>query len=147
MRDSLQCLCDEFVANRNVIKSKFKFENSYLYPVCASIFCARGVRADADKLLDAKQLLKDKTGVFSNFRGNLKLPVCSMLAAKSAPERRMETAMDNYKLLRQQFGPSSYLALAAFFLIVGKGVGVKQTKSVEHKAIVRCEGESHISAQ
>ena len=116
MRDSLQRLCDEFVANRNVIKSKFKFENSYLYPVCASIFCARGVRADADKLLDAKQLLKDKTGVFSNFRGNLKLPVCSMLAAKSAPERRMETAMDNYKLLRQQFGPSSYLALAAFFL-------------------------------
>ena len=116
MRDSLQRLCDEFVANRNVIKSKFKFENSYLYPVCASIFCARGVRADADKLLDAKQLLKDKTGIFSNFRGNLKLPVCSMLAAKSAPEQRMETAMDNYKLLRQQFGPSSYLALAAFFL-------------------------------
>ena len=127
MRDSLQRLCDEFVANRNVIKSKFKFENSYLYPVCASIFCARGVRADADKLLDAKQLLKDKTGVFSNFRGNLKLPVCSMLAAKSAPERRMETAMDNYKLLRQQFGPSSYLALAAFFLA---DMGVSGSRSI-----------------
>ena len=116
MRDSLQRLCEHFVANRDVLKSKFKLENSYLYPVCASIFCARGVRADADKLLDAKHLLKEKTGVFSNFRGSLTLPVCSMLAAKSAPERRMEYAMENYKILRDQFAPSSYLALAAFFL-------------------------------
>ena len=116
MRDSLQRLCEDFVANRDVLKSKFKWENSYIYPVCASIFCARGVRADADRLLEAKRLLKDKTGAFSNFRGNLKLPVCSMLAAKSAPERRMENAMENYKLLRDQFAPSSYLALSAFFL-------------------------------
>ena len=69
-----------------------------------------------DKLLEAKRLLKDSTGVFSNFRGNLTLPVCSMLAAKTAPERRMEAAMENYKILRDQFMPSSYLALAAFFL-------------------------------
>ena len=93
MRDSLQRLCEDFVANRTVLKSKFKWENSYLYPVCASIFCARGAHADADKLQEAKLLLKDSTGVFSNFRGNLTLPVCSMLAAKSAPERRMENAM------------------------------------------------------
>ena len=116
MRDSLQRLCEDFVANRDELKRKFKWENSYLYPVCAGIFCARGTRADADKLMDAKRLLKEKTGVFSNFRGNLKLPVCSMLAAKSAPERRMEAAVDNYKILRGQFAPSSYLALAAFFL-------------------------------
>ena len=116
MRDSLQRLCEDFIVNRDLLRKKFKWENSYLYPVCAGIFCARGVRADADKLLEAKQLLKDHTGVFSNFRGNLKLPVCSMLAAKSAPERRMENAMDNYKILRDQFLPSSYLALAAFFL-------------------------------
>ena len=116
MRDSLQRLCEDFVANRNVLKSKFKWENSYLYPVCASIFCARGAHADADKLQEAKRLLKDSTGVFSNFRGNLTLPVCSMLAAKSAPERRMENSMENYKILRNQFAPSSYLALAAFFL-------------------------------
>ena len=116
MRDSLQRLCEDFIANRDLLRKTFKWENSYLYPVCAGIFCARGVLADADKLLEAKQLLKDHTGMFSNFRGNLKLPVCSMLAAKSAPERRMENAMDNYKILRDQFLPSSYLALAAFFL-------------------------------
>lgn len=116
MRDSLQRLCEDFVENRDLLRKKFKWENSYIYPVCANIFCARGVRADADKLLDAKHLLKDRTGVFSNFRGSLTLPVCSMLAAKSAPEQRLEAAMDNYKLLRGQFGPSSYLALAAFFL-------------------------------
>ena len=116
MSDSLQRLCEDFVANRDVLKSRFKLENSYLYPVCAGVFCARGVRADADKVQEAKRLLKSKAGVFSNFRGSLTLPICSMLAAKSAPERRMEYAMENYKILRDQFAPSSYLALAAFFL-------------------------------
>jgi hypothetical protein len=128
MRDSLQRLCEDFVANRDVLKRKFKWENSYLYPVCASIFCARGVRADADRLTDAKRLLKDKTGVFSNFRGNLTLPVCSMLAAKSSPERRMEYAIENYRILREQFAPSSYLALAAFFLA---DMGVSDSRAQE----------------
>ena len=81
MRDSLQRLCEDFIANRDLLRKQFKWENNYIYPVCAGIFCARDVRADADKLLDAKHLLKEKTGVFSNFRGSLTLPVCSMLAA------------------------------------------------------------------
>lgn len=144
MRDSLQRLCEEFIANRDLIRKKFKWGNSYLYPVCASIFCARGVCADADKLLYAKHLLKEKTGVLSNFRGNLTLPVCSMLAAKSAPERRMESAVENYKILRDQFAPSSYLALAAFFLADMGVSGSRAQEAAERgKRIYKCMKQEH----
>lgn len=144
MRDSLQQLCTSFLANRDVLKRKFKFESNYMYPVCASIFCARGVSADEDRLLESKRLLKEKTGVFSNFRGYLTLPVCSMLAAKSAPERRMESAMENYRILREQFSSSSYLALAAFFLAdMGVGGSRAQEAAERGKRIYRRMKQEH----
>ena len=121
MRPSLQERCDLFIENRDVIKETFKWENGLLYPVCANLFCARGKHADAGRLRDCTELLKRHTGVFSTFRGNVKLATVSMLAAGDAPEVRMADMLDNYAALKKHFYASEYLALAALLLTESAG--------------------------
>ena len=130
MRASLQRLCDEFIANREIVRKQFKFESTYLYPICANIFCARNVPARAESLAAAKALLKEKTGVFSNFRGNLVGPISAMLAAGNSPENRMDQALENYHALRERFHSSEYLALAAF-LLADMGIGSRALDAVD----------------
>ena len=116
MKESLQRLCERFITNRDLIRKVLKTESAYIYPVCANIFCSGGRDANEEQLLACKQVLKEKTGPFSNFRGNLRAPVVSMLAAGGSPEARMDRALANYDMLKNEFTASQYLALAAFLL-------------------------------
>ena len=71
---------------------------------------------DYERLKDCKQLLQEKTGVFSNFRGTIRAPVVCMLAASSGADNRMERAVHYYKLLKGRFWGSQYLAMVAFLM-------------------------------
>ena len=130
MHDSLQELCAAFIENRETVKRVFKMESNYIYPICANVFCARGVRASEESLKDCKTLLKQKTGVFSTFRGYLTAPICCMLAAGRGPETRIEQALENYQALKEHFWSSQYLALSAF-LLADMGVGQSALDCVE----------------
>ena len=130
MHDSLQELCAAFIENRETVKRVFKMESNYIYPICANVFCARGVRASEESLKDCKTLLKQKTGVFSTFRGYLTAPICCMLAAGRGPETRIEQALENYQALKERFWSSQYLALSAF-LLADMGVGQSALDCVE----------------
>lgn len=46
MRDSLALLCQNFIENRNTIKSAFGWDSEYIYPVCASIFIDKGQKVE-----------------------------------------------------------------------------------------------------
>lgn len=116
MRESLQALCERFIENRETVKQAFRMESSYIYPVCANIFCARGVPADIDRLEAAKALIKEKTGIFSSFRGTVKPPVACMLSLRDDPSAMMEETLFCYDALKQRFWGSEYLALVAFLL-------------------------------
>lgn len=116
MRESLSQLCSAFIVHRDTLKRTFRFESNYIYPVCANIFCARQKSARQEELIACKKLVNEKTSVFSNFRGSLKLPVISMLAAGGHPEAMLDRTLDNYALLKQQFHGSQYLALSAILL-------------------------------
>ena len=50
MRESLNEKCRLFIENRDVIKSAFPMENSYMHSICASYFMNRGVLATVDGL-------------------------------------------------------------------------------------------------
>ncbi len=116
MKEELFAICQRFAAGRDLIKQTFRLESSYLYPICANLFCARGADADRQTLERCDHLLKEKTSVFSNFRGNLRLPVVCMLAASGYPDVQMDRALHNYSILKEYFSGSSFVALAAFLL-------------------------------
>lgn len=113
MRPTLQRRCELFIQNREVIKSALKMESNYVYPICANIFTAQGMCASAEQLKQCKKLVNESTGVFSNFRGLVKLPLITMLAVSDHPERTMEQIKKLYGKLKGEFHGSEYLALTA----------------------------------
>lgn len=113
MREALQKRCDLFIRNRDIIKSEFGWENAYIYPLCASLLTAKGRAADVGILKDSRQLLKQKTGIFSNFRGTSKMATITMLSISPNPEDKMERMLAVYSELKEVFWGSEYLAVAA----------------------------------
>lgn len=113
MRTSLEQLCNNFISNKEVIKSVFKWENDQIVAASSATFMNRGTVADADKLANCKKLLKENTGVFSNFRGNVELPMVAQLAIAEFPEEKMKKTLNVYEALKNEFRGSEYLVLAA----------------------------------
>jgi len=116
MREALLKLCEDFIANRDAVKTVFKSENAHMYPLCANIFCVRGMLVREEELRECRAIIREQTGAFSPFRGRASAPVAALLAAGEFPIHRMEQAAANYELLRAAFPSSDYLALAAFLL-------------------------------
>ena len=116
MKPQLQALCDAFLAARDQLKSTFRMESSYLYPVCANLFCARGAAAEREQLLQCRALLRQNTSVFSNFRGSLMLPAVCLMSLSGDPQAHLDRAMAYYRALKERFFGTQYLALAAFLL-------------------------------
>lgn len=113
MRTELQERCDLFIRNRDIVKTQFSLENSYIYPLCAAILTSKGVQADATMMNFCKNLLKQSTGIFSNFRGTSKMVTVTHLSLAENPQERMEQILTVYNDLKEMFWGSEYLAVAA----------------------------------
>ncbi len=116
MKDALQARCGRFIEIRDLIRETFKWESSYIPPVCANLFCARDIVPEAEKLRACRDLINRNTGIFSSFRGNIRIPLACMLSMEADPEGKFQQAQELYKGLKQYFFSSDYLALAAFLL-------------------------------
>lgn len=116
MRESLRQLCDNFIVNRDTVNSVFKWENDLLVAAGSTTFLNRDILADSSKLEQCKKLLKENVGVFSNFRGNVELPLVCLLAVSDNPENKLLQTRKYYDILKQEFSGSEYLVLAAAIL-------------------------------
>lgn len=117
MRDSLQTMCDNFIYNRDAIKSSFHWESEYIYPVCAAVFADKRRKVDVEYMKYCRDLLKANTGIFSNFRGNVKLAITAMLAVDGNPQIKMQQVLQVYGMLKGHFFGSEYLSLAAMIIV------------------------------
>lgn len=116
MNSNLQLLCEKFIQNREVIKENFRLENSLFFPACAMIFVDKNRTANGDNLKSCKEILKENTGVFSNFRASIQLPIISMMSLSHDPVRRIQNTLAFYDVLKKYFRSSEYLALGAMVL-------------------------------
>lgn len=116
MRNSLTELCGRFIEERDRIRGVFSWENTYMYPVCASIFLHSEKGAEEESLKYCRDLLKKETGIFSGFRGNAKLPVICMMAADRDPEGKLQKGLNVYRELKEHFFASEYLSVASMMI-------------------------------
>ena len=87
MDQALRSRCERFLANRDTLRKAFPWENPYLHAVCAGILTQKNQTAEVDRLHDCRDLLRARTGFFSNFRGiaqEAMIPSCPW----SRPPRR-----------------------------------------------------------
>ena len=116
MRESLKETCRRFIENRDVIKSTYKWENAYIYPVCAAALTKKDSKISAEKLKECGAILKENTSIFSVFRGNIRLLMISLMAIDEDPKKRLDKTMKAYACLKNHFMSSDHLSLAAIFL-------------------------------
>ena len=116
MKENTKQITMDFIENRDAVKKAVKFENSYIYPVAANIFCAAGVKADAGRLADCKKIIRKNAGFASYLKGVVMTPFAAKLCVSADPEAQFEKVMDMYGILKNHFKRSEYLALLATLL-------------------------------
>ncbi|AET69333.1 hypothetical protein Desor_3884 [Desulfosporosinus orientis DSM 765] len=116
MKEQTRRNCEQLIENRNRVKSVFSWDNGLLNLACAGIFTAKGKAVDELVLEDCKNLLKQKVGIFSNFRSTARSPITAMLATSSNPKQTLENGLLVYQLLKKDFWTSSYLPLTAMII-------------------------------
>lgn len=134
MRETLAQLCHNFIRNRDVVKSVFKWENDRIISASITSILNRGILADVNKLEYCKKLLKANTGMFSSFRGNVEAPMVVLLSMDDVPEDKMKKILKVYEILKQEFWGSEYLVLAAAVLadMVSEGQTVILTQKARN---------------
>lgn len=116
MKENTKQITMDFIENRDTVKKAIKLESSYIYPVAANIFCAAGVKADADKLIECKKIIKKNAGFASYLKGVVITPLAAKLCVAADPGARFEKVMEMYGILKNYFRRSEYLALLATLL-------------------------------
>ena len=105
--------CMLLILNRDRIKSVFPLEGGFLQLAGAGVLTAKGIAADTAALASCRDLLKQKAGVFSNFRSFARLPIVAALTASDHPEQVLDDGLTAYRTLRRLFWASTYLPIAA----------------------------------
>ena len=140
MKGSLELLCRQFIEARDAVKQTFRWENSHIPPMCANLFCAKGSIPVPDRMRACRELINRNTGIFSSFRGNIRIPLACMLSMEDDPDAKFDKAQVTYKALRESFHSSDYLALAAFLLTEYDCTEARLTRG---KGIYRLMKEAH----
>ena len=102
---------------RDILKKVFRFENSYLYPVCAAALLQSEHTLSEDELTRSRDLVRQNTGIFSNFRSMMLMPTACYLAAHGNDTAYLQKAFDLYEQLKKTFRGSEYTALLSLVQI------------------------------
>lgn len=113
MDDATRTTCELFIQNRDLVKNVFRFNENLTHTACSSIYTMRGKTIDPESMKASKKLIQDHVGIFNNFRGTVFSCVTAMIDSSGAPEDTLEHGLGVYKLLKEEFFASEYLALAA----------------------------------
>lgn len=118
MKEELKTLVQEYLDNKALAEKVFVWGSGYLPPVCASILMKAGRKFTKEELENARQLIKDNTGIFSDYRGTAMAVMACILAAEPAPESTMMESLEIYNELRKYFSVSEYLPFVS--MIIGR---------------------------
>ena len=145
MNEILKSKCDLLIENRNEIKGAFKFEYNVACCIASLLCCGKNRKADVDKIKKCKKIIKNKTSMLSNFRGNIFFTTATVLSLNDNPEKLMDDINDVYKMLKDKgFDGSEFLGLAAIIIaqtldqfeperIAGKAFKIYKSIKLKHK--------------
>ncbi len=143
MKEQTQRNCKLLIENRNRAKSVFRWDGGLIHLACAGICTARGLVIDETVLEASKELLREKVGVFSNFRSTARSPIATMLAVSGNPNRMLEQGLFVYQLLKQDFWTSAYLPLASMVIAQMAEPARYEAVAVRTRTIYRRMKEEH----
>ncbi len=114
MREVIERRTQLLVENQSIMSKGFFLEHSLTNAVVAASFAEKDKSADVEMIKEARKLLKEKTGIFSELRSYNELAVATRMGLSGNPEEYIDELLDVYKKFQKGkvFG-SSYRVLAA----------------------------------
>lgn len=116
-------LRNEYIDNRETVRKAFYWSGGYTFPVCSIILAGSSRGFDAEQLKGYRRMVKESTGVFSNFRSTVMEPMACMLAVSDDPKVLMTRTLDAYAALKAHFFSDEYIALTAMIIAQLAGTG------------------------
>ncbi len=117
MREKVLNKCKLFANNRNTITKAFTWDSEYMSLAAASIFAANGADADTEKLKACEEILRKETDFFSEFRGNIKLPIVCKMAMSDDPVAYLNKIQEIYSVMnKSKFAGNEYRILASIII-------------------------------
>lgn len=82
--------CELLVHNHRAIQNAFKWESNSMLLAGSSFYVGLNMEADTEKLKLCEDILKKRTGILSEYRGNVKMPLLCKMAMAVNPEQYFE---------------------------------------------------------
>ena len=107
-----------FAQNVQTIKTGFVWHHIGTKRLAALLYSLEGRAIDCDAIRESHAIIKEKTGVFSMFRGNMSIFIAAMLSLDNGCRQRLSDVTDVYDMLKAaKFHASDYLAVAAYLIV------------------------------
>lgn len=104
-----------FADNAQIIKKEFIWQNTLTKRLAALLYAQEGKRLDCDAIRQCHVLIKQNTGVFSTFRGNMALCLAALLSLSPNPQELFSETLKVYDLLKGvKLHASDFLVVAAY---------------------------------
>ncbi|MCL2152153.1 MAG: DUF4003 domain-containing protein [Oscillospiraceae bacterium] len=104
-----------FASNARIIKKEFTWHNTLTKRMAALLYAQEGKPIDCESIRYCHNLIKQSTGLFSTFRGNMTICVATLLSLSPKPRQLFEETLKVYSLLKgARFRASDFLVVAAF---------------------------------
>ena len=104
-----------FAENTLAIKKEFKWHDDFAKRLSALLYAQENRAINCNAITQCHALIKQNTGIFSIFRGNMVLCIATLLSLSDDQQGLFDKTQDVYKMLKDtKFHTSDYLAVAAF---------------------------------
>ena len=115
MKAEVQNKLNLFADNTQRMKKEFWWQDGMPVRLTALLFAQNGKTVDCDAIRQCRTMIKQSTGVFSAFRGNMALCVAALLALSPNPQERLDEMLKAYEWLKdEKFHGSDYLVFSAY---------------------------------
>lgn len=143
MNEVTKKACEQLIENRDILKDVFSWESGMMHLAAAGACIGKDRVVEKEALEEAKNILKDETGVLSDFRGAVKLAVIVNMALSDQPRLVLEKSIEVHKLLKKEFFGSAYLPYTA--MVISQMTEPEQYETVigRTKAIYKKMKENH----
>ena len=114
MRQSLSERCAAQIRNEEALRKGHMLEFESVIKLGALMYVNAGREADPERIKECKNILKERAGIFSNFRGSLEYIVLVKMSLSDNPSAYIDGVMRVYEQLKSgRVLPGELLAMAA----------------------------------
>jgi len=107
-----------FTENVQTIKRDFVWHHIGTKRLAALLYSLENRAIDCNAIRESHAIIKEQTGVFSMFRGNMSIFIAAMLSLDNSCRQRLSDVTDVYNMLKSaKFHASDYLAVAAYLIV------------------------------